>query len=183
MQQKFLFFSFLATAGAAVLIVFAGLFAGYRLSSAAAASPSGELSQVVAAAPAAPDSTETTADLQEPEPDPEPEAAPDVTTADGISLPGFGDVVFKSGTRSQSMELSNPASNNCYLVASLMLPDGTEIYHSQIMRPGDSLERITLERDLSPGSLADCSLRYDCYNLETMEPLNGATSFFNLEVE
>ena len=84
MQQKFLFFSFLATAGAAVLIVFAGLFAGYRLSSAAAASPSGELSQVVAAAPAVPDSTETTADLQEPEPDPEPEAAPDVTTADGI---------------------------------------------------------------------------------------------------
>ena len=62
------------------------------------------------------------------------------------------------------------------------MPDGQEVFHSGILAPGQSLDTITLGFHIDPGIYDDAVVRYSCYALDTMQPLNGADIEFILEV-
>lgn len=100
----------------------------------------------------------------------------------GISIPGFSSVTFSADELEQNITLYNPENNKCYFIISLLLPDGTEIYKSGMLKPGECIEKITLTKELEPGLYNNAIVRYDCYELETLQQLNGANAKFNLEV-
>jgi hypothetical protein len=63
-----------------------------------------------------------------------------------------------------------------------MLADGTEIYRSGIISPGESMGAVNLTKPLAPGRYEGAVARYSCYALGTMQTLNGADITFILEV-
>ena len=99
-----------------------------------------------------------------------------------ISIPGFEYLTMVADQSSQNIQLYNPEDNPCYFVITLMLSDGTEIYRSDMLAPGNELTSIMLTRPLSEGIYEDVLLRYTCYSLEDLLLMNGATIKLNLEV-
>jgi hypothetical protein len=67
-------------------------------------------------------------------------------------------------------------------VLSLYMPDGTEIYHSSKLAPGETLDTIEMARPLEAGTYEGATLRYACYDFDDLKPLNGADINFILEV-
>ena len=100
-----------------------------------------------------------------------------------ISVPGFDRMIVKAGKTEQEAALFNPQGNDCYFVLTMYLPDGSEIYHSSKLAPGEKLEKIELERALEAGTYDGATLRYACYAFDDLKPLNGADINFRLEVE
>lgn len=100
-----------------------------------------------------------------------------------IAIPGFDRMTIKAGQTAQEVILYNPEKNECYFVLTMYLPDGSEIYHSSKLAPGEKLESFELERPLASGTYEGATLRYACYDFEDLDPLNGADIKFKLEVE
>ena len=44
--------------------------------------------------------------------------------------------------------IGNPADNDCIFVIVLKLEDGTKLFESQELKPGEGLENITLDQEL-----------------------------------
>lgn len=99
-----------------------------------------------------------------------------------ISIPGFEYLTMVADQSSQNIQLYNPKDNPCYFVITLVLSDGTEIYRSDMLAPGNELTNIMLTRPLSEGVYENALLRYTCYSLEDLLLMNGATIKLNLEV-
>lgn len=106
-----------------------------------------------------------------------PAAAPET-----ISIPGYAQIVMKSGELLQDVELYNPAGNPCYFIISIILPDGTEVYKSSTIKPGQKTDVIKLSQALEAGTYEDAILKYSCFSSANDEPLNGANTKFTLEV-
>jgi hypothetical protein len=103
--------------------------------------------------------------------------------AGSIAIPGFDRMSVKAGETVQEATLYNPEANECYFVLSIYMPDGTEIYHSSKLAPGETLDSIELARPLEAGTYEDATLRYACYDFDDLKPLNGAEINFILEVK
>ncbi len=99
-----------------------------------------------------------------------------------IAIPGYAQLVMKAGDIMQEISLHNPAENPCYFVISIILPDGTEIYRSGLIKPGQKADAIRLSQSLKLGAYKDAVLRYSCYSLKDKAPMNGADMKFTLEV-
>ncbi len=99
-----------------------------------------------------------------------------------IAIPGYAQLVMKAGDLIQLVELYNPAENPCYFVISIILPDGTEIYCSELIKPGQKTDAIRLSQLLDVGTYKNATLRYSCYSMEDKSPMNGADTKFTLEV-
>ena len=56
-----------------------------------------------------------------------------------ILLPGYSSMEMKAGTVEQTVSIGNPSKNNCYFVIVLKLEDGTELFTSDYLKPGDCL--------------------------------------------
>lgn len=110
-----------------------------------------------------------------------PQAATQGATEGYISVPGFERLTV-NGQTLHAAAISNAASNNCYFVVSLLLPDGSEVYRSSYLAPGQSLGDVELSRVLAAGVYAATTVRYSCYATEDMRQLNGADIAFTLEV-
>ena len=67
--------------------------------------------------------------------------------------------------------------------AAISLPDGTEIFHSDLLNPGDRLGKLTLTAPIKAGVYEKSILRYSCYALDDKRQLNGADVIFTLEVK
>lgn len=93
---------------------------------------------------------------------------------DTIDIPGFSEMNFKAGARAQSVNLFNPENNTCYFRMSLLLPDRTEIWKSNLVEPGKGLYEITLNRTLEEGVYEGAILKYECFSLSDQSPLNGS---------
>ena len=102
-------------------------------------------------------------------------------TSGSIAVPGFERLTVKESML-QADGVINPARNNCYFIVSFMLTDGTEIYRSGILAPGQSVGVVALTSPLVPGTYESVVARYSCYSSENMQPLNGADIAFTLEV-
>lgn len=99
-----------------------------------------------------------------------------------ILLPGYSSMEMKAGTVEQTVSIGNPSKNNCYFVIVLKLEDGTELFTSDYLKPGEGLNDITLKQTLEPGEKT-AVIEYQCYSLEDKSPLNGGSSEFELIVK
>ena len=102
----------------------------------------------------------------------------------GIAIPGYKSLALKAGQTEQSVNLYNPAENNCYFVMTLLLPDGTQIWQSKMVEPGKGLYEITLDQPVEAGTYENSTLKYECYRMdEQLTPLNGSEIRLTLEVK
>ena len=114
----------------------------------------------------------------------ETETAPVTKDSENIYLPAYEGLTFRAGVREQNVSLSNPAENDCLICASLILEDGTAVYQSELIAPGDYSQPITLIAPMERGVYRNVTLRYDCYtDDEARTPLNGAASKLDITVE
>lgn len=92
-----------------------------------------------------------------------------------ISIPGTSGIILKSNSLSQTVDFYNPAENQCYFIITLCLSDGTMIYKSDYIAPGEKITDIELLQTLKQGIYKNCTLNYDCFTLTTKSRLNGST--------
>lgn len=99
-----------------------------------------------------------------------------------IAIPGYEALELTADQTAQSLALANPESNTCYFVISLRLDDGTLLWQSDYIAPGDTSEPVTLAAPLAAGSYA-AVLHYDCFRMnDTLDGLNGADTNLTLLV-
>ena len=93
----------------------------------------------------------------------------------GIQIPGYKSITIPAGTTDVSVELMNPEENEVYFQISFYLPDTAEtIYTSKLIKPGQHLYEITLEKAMEPGEYP-LTVKYDTFTAdEDMTPRNGA---------
>lgn len=89
---------------------------------------------------------------------------------------------MKAGDIIQEISLHNPAENPCYFVITIALPDGTGIYRSGMIEPGQKTSEIKLAQPLEAGTYKEAILQYSCYSVKDKTPMNGADMKFTLEV-
>lgn len=100
----------------------------------------------------------------------------------GIAIPGFEKLVMKAGQTDQVASFYNPEANECFFRISVLLADGTELFRSGMIKPGQKIEELEISQSLKAGTYKDAVLRYDCYAMESLQPMNGAETILNLEV-
>ncbi|PWM38099.1 MAG: hypothetical protein DBX66_04270 [Clostridiales bacterium] len=116
---------------------------------------------------------------------PAPASNPEVIEriAGSIYVPGYDYISMKEDDTEIPAMLYNPEENGCLIEAAISLPDGTEIFHSDLLNPGDRLGKLTLTAPIKAGVYEKSILRYSCYALDDKRQLNGADVIFTLEVK
>ncbi len=103
---------------------------------------------------------------------------------DSIAIPGYEVLELKSNTTKQSLRMPNPPQNCCFFQISLYLEDGTLLWQSELIEPGETSKPMVLSRTLEKGTYPNAILRYSCYRMdETLAPLNGAETKLTLWVK
>lgn len=103
---------------------------------------------------------------------------------ESIAIPGYEGLELQADTKMQTLCLPNPAQNACYFQISLYLDDGTLLWQSKLIEPGENSESIKLSKTLEKGTYPNAVLRYACFTLDgTMTPLNGAEMKLTLRVK
>ncbi len=97
-----------------------------------------------------------------------------------ITIPGYTGIYLQHGTKSQTVDLYNPESNNCYFVISIYLSNDTRIFQSDYIRPGEHITDIEITQELQKGIYKNCRLVYECFSLDTKTQLNGSSQ--NIEI-
>ena len=129
--------------------------------------------------------------VKDPEPSPPQETTEaDKTTepieklTDGIDLPGYNWIPLTSGKLEQEQTFPNPPQNFCWIRASLRLEDGTVLWTSELIAPGESSAPVVLSRTLEPGEYNNAVLKYECFRMdEALSPLNGGEVKLTLKVK
>ena len=112
------------------------------------------------------------------------ETEPVEKLTDGIDLPGYGALNFKADVLEQEVRLPNPPQNFCYVRASLILEDGTVLWTSELIAPGEKSDPIVFSTPLAAGEYKNAILKYECFRMdEALTPLNGATTNLTLKVK
>ncbi len=103
---------------------------------------------------------------------------------DSISIPGYEGITLESDSVQQSLCLSNPPQNTCYFVIALYLEDGTMLWESDYIKPGEESEPIVLNQKLQEGTYQGAYLQYSCYAMDNERTkLNGAKTKLTLRVK
>lgn len=111
------------------------------------------------------------------EADEEPEEDP------GILIPGYSSAYMKAGDTKLQLSIGNPKENICGMYAVVKLQDGTVLYQSPLLEPGQGLDEIPLEQSLEAGTYK-AVVEFTCVTLDEAETnLNSADSGFTLTVE
>ena len=76
-----------------------------------------------------------------------------------IDIPGYESLSFKAGSQSQTVNLKNPQTNNCYFVLSLIINSET-LWTSDYIEPGYAVKKLTLTRAPDKGEY-DAVLHYE----------------------
>ena len=103
---------------------------------------------------------------------------------DVIAVPGYEMLELKANTTKQSLQMPNPPQNCCFFQISLYLEDGTLLWQSEWIEPGETSKPMVLTKTLEKGTYPNAILRYSCYRMdETLAPLNGAETKLTLRVK
>ena len=103
---------------------------------------------------------------------------------DSIAIPGYELLELKADSKKQTLCLPNPPQNTCYFQISLYMEDGTLLWESDLIEPGENSKPITLSKVLEKGTYPNAILRYSCYCMdEKLSPLNGAEMKLTLWVK
>lgn len=102
----------------------------------------------------------------------------------GIRIPGYSVIPVAANSQEVSVDLHNPEENNVYFQIAFYLKDTDEkIFESKLIKPGQHLYTITLNRELEPGEYL-ISMQYSTFSTDgTYEPRNGATLDCTLRAE
>ena len=122
---------------------------------------------------------------EKPPDNPQPEQTEPVEKlTDGIDLPGYKWIPLTSGKLEQEQTFSNPPQNFCWIRASLRLEDGTVLWTSELIAPGESSAPVVLSQALEPGEYKNAILKYECFRMDDdLSPLNGGEVKLTLKVK
>lgn len=102
---------------------------------------------------------------------------------DTIDIPGFDSMNLQADTKEQRVNLYNPEQNTCYFKISIYLKDGTQLWESELIEPGQAIYELTLNQTLSTGAYEACTLKYECFTMDDWQkPLNGSEVKFTMNV-
>ena len=116
---------------------------------------------------------------------PQPEQTEPVEKlTDSIDIPGFSELHFKAGQTEQNMTVPNPPQNFCWFKVSLVLEDGTVLWTSDLIAPGEESEKVVLNEPLEKGEYKNAMLKYQCFADEAeQKALNGAETKLTIIVK
>ena len=101
-----------------------------------------------------------------------------------LDITAYETIKLKADTLEQEVRFENPLENNCWLVITLSLEDGTELWRSEELIPGQVVRSITLNQTLSAGEYPNAVLGYKHLTYDDKkEPLNGAETLVKLVVK
>lgn len=127
--------------------------------------------------------TQQTAQHEDTQSSAETTSKPIEKLTDGIDLPGYSSLSFRADTREQTVTIPNPPQNFCWIRASLLLEDGTLLWTSDLIAPGESSDPIVFSAPLSAGEYKNAVLKYECFLMdEAKSSLNGASTKLTLKV-
>lgn len=110
------------------------------------------------------------------------EEAPEKLT-DTIAIPQFGWLNLTADSREQMLTFQNPEQNFCWFRISLLLEDGTVLWTSELIAPGEESAPVVLSMPLAAGEYENAVLKYECFRMdEEQTPLNGAEGRLTLKV-
>lgn len=115
---------------------------------------------------------------------PQPEQTEPVEKlTDTIDIPGYTEIIFRAGVAEQDDTILNPPQNFCWFKVSLVLEDGTVLWTSDFIAPGEESEPIVLSMPLERGIYKNAMLKYQCFADEAgQKALNGAETKLTLKV-
>lgn len=100
-----------------------------------------------------------------------------------LDIVAFESLELKADTLKQSVRFDNPPENNCYLVITLSLEDGTVLWKSEELRPGQCVREITMNQTLAEGEYKNAVILYQHWTHDAEKlPLNGAETLVTLNV-
>ena len=90
---------------------------------------------------------------------------------------------MSAGDTSLTLSIGNPKENKVGMFAELQLEDGSVLYESPLLSPGQGLTEVPLNKTLDKG-VYNAKVVYRCVLLdEKNTPLNAAESGFQLIVK
>ena len=94
----------------------------------------------------------------------------------GIKIPGYTTIKIPANQKEVEVVVTNPNENKVYFqVSFLITKTGEQIYKSKLIKPGDSLYKIKLDKALKAGKY-DITVKYDTFAMDAdYTPMNGAT--------
>lgn len=114
--------------------------------------------------------------------DPNVEPDPSQEQKSGTRIPGYSSAVMNAGDTSLKLSIGNPKENKVGMFAELQLEDGTVLYQSPLLSPGQGLTEVPLNKTLDKGTY-NAKVVYRCVLLdEKNTPVNSAVSGFQLIV-
>lgn len=104
--------------------------------------------------------------------------------SDSIAIPGYEGITLKADSLEQTVALKNPEQNSCYFLITLSLEDGTILWKSNYIKPGETSSPIVLNQFLEKGNYPNAVLHYSCFKMDSEKtPLNGAETKLTLRVK
>lgn len=88
------------------------------------------------------------------------------TSSSGVVIKATNGLELKSGTLSQTVDFENPNQNQCAITVSIYLSNGTCIYESGYIYPGETVSKIELSTELKSGIYANALMYYRCYSTD-----------------
>lgn len=101
-----------------------------------------------------------------------------------IAIPGYETLIFRADDTKQTVCFENPPQNCCYFEITLSLANGTVLWVSDYIAPGDISLPVVLNAPLPAGTYTEAKLIYQCFQMnEDFTPLNGAETKLTLVVK
>lgn len=101
-----------------------------------------------------------------------------------LDVTAYESIKLKADTLEQSVRFDNPLQNNCWLVITLSLEDGTVLWKSAELQPGQVVRSITMNQTLEAGEYENAVLSYQHWTYDDEKlPLNGAETLVTLKVQ
>ena len=101
-----------------------------------------------------------------------------------LDITAYESITLKADTLEQSVRFDNPLQNNSWLVITLSLEDGTVLWQSEELQPGQVVRSITLNQPLAAGEYQNAVLTYSHWTFDEEKlPLNGAETLVTIKVE
>ena len=93
-------------------------------------------------------------------------------TADEVTIQATTGFVFQSHSLNQDVDIPNPKKNKYGFVISLYLGDGTLLYKSTIVNPGERISHIELSKSLDNGIYRNSIMVYRFYSTDDLRPVS-----------
>lgn len=101
----------------------------------------------------------------------------------GVQIPGYKEAKMHAGDESLHLNIGNPKQNSVGFEVTVELEDGTVLYESPILEPGQGVSELPLLTSPEKGTY-QAYVVYQFVSLdEAHTPMNTAKSAFTLNVE